>query len=310
MSEKDDKNAEKLENQPEEVRDTNKLVVEVDRSPEVESINKQLQEKEAQLKKLQEDFATTSKQLEEYMTKDKTKDEKFTELETKFNEARTQLKEIAQAEFEKVKTEKIELLKKANVPEERVNEFVEKVKEPADLDQIDWMLATLADSFVKAETARRKEAEEEAAKLKEEEEAAKKAEEEAKKLEEEQKEEEEINMPSNTPANPPKHSTVTTPQPDAKGKWEYTTAREAIEDLYDKVASGGPDAKEAQRLIDGLWEKFAGTLKKNQSIGFAVSQCPVCQAGIVEGENCPYCEFDPVLFKAKGGELWVTRDSR
>lgn len=300
-----------------EVKDGNKLVVEVDRSPEIETINKQLQEREAELKKLQEQFAETSKSLEGYMTQEKEKDEKYTNLETQFNDAKTKLQEIAHAEFVKVKNEKLEILKNSNVSEERIAEFDEKIKEPADLDQVDWMLATLTDSYVKAQEAEKERlAQEEKAK---EEAAAAEAEKAkadaetttatAQDLVDELKEEvkDDVSMPNTTPSNPPKHSVATTQPQDAPSKWEYSTAREAIDDLYDKIAEGGKEGEEAQSMIDRLWARLATDLKKNQNLGFSVSQCPICKGGIVEGEKCPYCDFDPALFRAKGGEMWVTK---
>lgn len=290
---------------PKEIKKGDTLVVEVDRSPEVEAYSKELQEKEVLIKNLQEEFAVTSKQLQDYETDDKSKDEKYTNLETQYNEARDQLKDIAHNKFLEVKAEKLDILKNAEVPEERIQEFEERIQTPADLDSVDWMLATLADSYIKSQTERKKTEDDATAKIIADKDAAKIIADKEQEIDTEIKEDE-ATIPTNTPSNPPKHSQVTTPVQSVNGKWEYESPREAVDDLYEKVAYGGKDAKEAKRLLDSLWDKFATTLKRNQTIGFGVSQCPLCGAGILQDEKCPYCEFDPIMFKAKGGELWVT----
>jgi len=52
----------------------------------------------------------------------------------------------------------------------------------------------------------------------------------------------------------------------------------------------------------GLWEKVIPTLK-NEMKAFAVAECPRCGGGILEGENCPYCGFDPATYIQRG-TIW------
>ena len=68
----------------------------------------------------------------------------------------------------------------------------------------------------------------------------------------------------------------------------YQSKREAIDDLYAKMAAGD---KEAEKKLDELW-KLAVKKLKEAPTAFSVEQCPRCGGGIYQGTVCPYCGWD------------------
>ena len=103
--------------------------------------------------------------------------------------------------------------------------------------------------------------------------------------------------------SPPRGSVVQLPIENS-GDYRYRSVREGIDDLYARVAKGD---KTAKVLLDKMWEITVDQLKRKAgSIKFAISECgnPDCRAGIMEGEVCPFCGWNPEEFKSKGGEIF------
>lgn len=95
-----------------------------------------------------------------------------------------------------------------------------------------------------------------------------------------------------TPENPPQGSTVRLPSQPSK-KWVYDTPEHAIDDLYSKMAAGGPDAKEAEKILSELWKRFIPKIRDMKGEFFLQTMCPACgfkleQVDISNG-FCPSC---------------------
>lgn len=269
---KDDVKSQK--NTQEEIIKEN-INVQIDRSRIEKELNDELQQKEAarqrledEKKKLNDELLKHQKMIEEMQEKEKNKTEEFEQLIKERDETKKQLQDIAIAEFNKVKAAELEKLKNAGLDENKVKEFDEKIQRPKDLEEMQWMLKFLGDNLAK--------------------------------VNKDETEKPLTTIPPN-PQNPPKFSTVQKIQ-EKKGenKWEYETPKAAVDDLYQKSLQGD---KEAIAMLERLWGKFLPTLKKQRTT-FGITQCPVCGMGILENEKCPLCGFDPVLWKAKGGEIF------
>lgn len=265
------------------------VVIKVDRSPVEKDLQTELQEKEAALRKMQEELAQKTQELEKLKEGSK----EFEDLKKERDELKTKLQEIALAKFNEVKQQTLEKMRRAGIPDEQIEEFDEKIQTPEDLDNVRWTFEILGQQIEKA----RKEREEE-------EKNKQQTEEEGKDDDGKGGEEKTTAKPPDT-ANPPQGSVVNLPRPQEK-KWVYSSARVAIDDLYAKLAKGGDEAKEAEKILDQLWAKLKPTLEKMRTT-FGITQCPVCGGGILKGEVCPYCGFDPTMYRARGGEFWDDR---
>jgi len=253
------------------------LVVKVDRSSVEKDLAGELQKKEAEKKEIELQKESLNSQLIELQKKQKESEEKdqakskeYEDILKERDETKAKLQEIAMAKFNEVKTARLQYLKNAGLPEDKIKEFDGKIKTPKDLDEMDFVLKIIGEQFAKAQEERDKE-------------TAKAGDQKPAKI---------------NPETPPKGSTVRQPEPPHKGK-VYQSPREAVEDLYKREGQGD---KEATADLENLWKKFANTVKNNKT-NFGISECPHCGAGISMGELCPYCGFDPAKWKASGGEI-------
>jgi len=253
------------------------IVVRVDRGPAEKTLEDEKTALAIERDKMQDQLAKATDELENLKKQTEDKGTEFDTLTKERDELKSQLQEIAMAEFNRVKTEKMEMLKRAEVPQEQIDEYDEKVQTPADLDASEWMLSFIGTQIAKAEVEKK---------------AKKEAGEGGGGNDDEG---------SSDPSNPPGGSVATLPPTPSK-KWQYTDARAAIDDMYKKRAAGGAEGEEADKMLNQLWEKAVQTMKKNPQ--FAITECPICGGGILKDEKCPYCNFDPFKYKAGGGDIW------
>jgi len=251
------------------------LVVQVNRSNIEKELQSELEKKEADKTALNNKLLESEKMLKELQVKDAAKTTEYSDILKERDEVKKQLQEIALAKFNEVKTARLKTLQTAGLPEDKIKEFTEKIKTPQDLDEMDFVLQIIGDQFAKAQADRDK------AKVEEEKKAG------------------DPKSPESTPQNPPKGSTVKLPERDKKGKL-YQNPREAVDDLYDRAAKGD---KDAEKDLTILWKAFIPALKKKKA-SFGITQCPTCGAGILEGEKCWMCGFDPEKWKTSGGEIF------
>ena len=253
------------------------MVVKVDRGPAEKTLEDEKTALAIERDKMQDQLAKATEELENLKKQTEGKGTEFDTLTKERDDLKSQLQEIAMAEFNRVKNEKIEMLKKAEVPQEQIDEYDEKVQTPADLDASEWMLSFIGTQIAKTEE---------------------------KKKAEEGTDNGENKNDSDTdsdPSNPPGGSVATLPSTPSN-KWQYADARAAIDDLYKKRASGGAEGEDADKMLNRLWEKAVQTMKKKPQ--FAITECPICGGGILKDEKCPYCNFDPFKYKAGGGDIW------
>jgi hypothetical protein len=260
----------------EPVADPEVLKVNVDRSAIEKELADQLEERAIEASKMQDQLAEITKQMTAMKESNASQTTEYEEALKEGGVLKEQLKDIAMKAFEADKVGRVEYLKESGVPEERIEEIIAKVTGPKELDELDWMITYIGQQFVDAN-------------------------EKEKKKDEEEKNKDPI-PPASNPANPPAGSTVTLPQGDVKN-WEFDNAQDAINALYDEVEKGGPRAAEANKLLDGYWKKFIPSVR-NMRTNFTITQCPICETGIMEGQICPRCQFDPMVYKLGGGEFF------
>lgn len=260
------------------------VVIKTDRSAIEKELQKELEQKEVEKQKLHEQLLELNKKMTELEAAAEGKtlvaDDEYTKLKEELEEKKGTLHEIAMAKFNTVKTEKLEKLKELGLAEEKIDELDEKITGPEQLDSMEWTLNFLTTELQKAAEAQAggegagEGGEGTPAPL----------------------------GPDSSPGAPPAGSTAQLPTEPSK-KWQFADARSAIDALYKKMGAGGEDAKEADRMLNLLWKKFIPTIKK-MKFDFGLVQCPMCGGGIMEGEKCIYCDFDPALWKAGGGEIF------
>jgi hypothetical protein len=259
----------KIENKREDI------LVQVDRTRIEKELSDKLQVEAVEKSKLNEQLIAQQKLLDEMKLKDEAKTKEYDEILKERDDTKAKLQDIAMAKFNEVKTARLKMLQDSGLPEDKIKEFDGKIRTPKDLDEMDFVLKILGEQFAKRQT------------------------EDAKKTEEEQKKGAEA-VNKNNPQNPPKGSTVGLPPIRTQSGKLYENPREAIDDLYRKVAKGDP---EAEKDLTALWSHVIPTLKK-QRTAFGITECPTCGAGILEGEKCWMCGFDPAKWKASGGEMF------
>jgi hypothetical protein len=278
MSEQEkDKNKQQQQNTDSSTK-REELLVKVDRSSVEKDLADELQKKEVEKKtielektKLNDALLEAQKKAKEMEERDQAKSKEYEDILKERDETRAKLQEIAMAKFNEVKTARLTSLKTAGLPDDKIKEFDEKIKTPKDLDEMDFVLKIIGEQFVKAQEERDKDAKTGDQK-----------------------------PPKSNPENPPAGSKVRLPEPAPRKGKIYQNPREAVEALYKGEAEGD---KEAASDLNKLWEKFIPTIK-NKMTTFGISECPNCGAGIQQGEKCWYCGFDPVKWRASGGEIF------
>lgn len=283
----------KKEETPKEVKEIiEKHEVNLKRTAAEKELQKELEGKAVEVSKLQDQLREKVTELQKLADEKQTTTDQFDNLKTERDNLKGQLQEIAMAEFNRQKQDRLKTLKDSGFSEKQIEEFDEKVKSPADLDATEWMLGMFNEAL--------------------------------KKSKDEGGEGGEGNAPppvkipdggslgtppAQVPGSPtmtggaqsPPRSVVRLPGAEEK-QWQFQSIREGIDALYRKEREGDP---EATRMLNQLWGKAIQLLKKDYNkLSFAVTQCPVCGAGILANEKCPFCEFDPETYRTTGGEFW------
>lgn len=248
------------------------LQVDVSRTKIEEELQKRLEdqavEKAALNKKLEEQAA----QLEEMRQKDEASTEAYTKLKEETDTAVNSLHELAMEDFQKKKDGYLKMLEVSGMDVEKIKELDDKLNEPSDLDAMEWQISFIQEQLTKANKEREK--------LTEEQQAA---------LDEQKKKDAASLAAQQTPGGK-------VPLDEPGKKFVYSSAnpyKEAIDDLYDRTAKGDPEAK---RLLDQMWKQLATQIKTLKGKSFSITECIICGAGIIAGEKCPYCDFDPANY--------------
>jgi len=259
-----------------EVSKIEERIIEVTRTQAEKELQERTEELAAEKQKLQDQLTVALKKAEDLEAEKTTKAEEYDVLVTERDDVVGKLQIIVEKTFEDEIAKRVKVMTDNKVPQEKIDEVIEKVKTPADLDQWDYTISLLSDTYRVM-----REREEEAAKVAVE--AAAKG----------------GTTPTPTPSSPPKASVVSLPQ-SGSDKYKFDNARVGIDALYKRSAEGD---KEAELMLGRLWELVAPTIRK-QRVAFGVSQCPMCKGGIQQDEVCPYCGFDPTSHISKGVEFW------
>lgn len=280
--------------------------VEVGRSPVERELTEEKVKAELEKQKLVTDLDAANKKIEELEGTQTTKGKEYETLVAERDQYRDELTAIALEKFQKEKADLLESLKVSGLNEEKLKEIDDKMVGPNEYEQMKWTFAYLQEQLEKgaaaAATAATAEAEKAMAhfKLSAEEWAA---------LSENEKKTKLAEMPADVPAvepekgvkptDPPQGSVVQLEAPKVTGPKEYASYREMVDDLYNKAAAGD---KVAERQLKQLWDKLPGTIKE-LSPTFTIVECPRCKNGVIKGEKCPYCDWDPEDFSRRGGEI-------
>lgn len=255
-------------------------IIEVTRTEAEKELQQRTEELAAEKQKLQDQLTTALKRAEDLESERDTKVDEYNTIVTERDEVVGKLQTIAEKTFESEKAIRVKTMTDNRVPQEKIDEILEKVKSPADLDQWDYTISLLSDTY---KVMQERDAEAEKTRLAAEEEAKGTG----------------TPPTSSTPATPPKASVVSLPD-GGSDKYKFENARIGVDTLYERAAAGD---KEAERKLGQLWELVGPTIR-NKRIAFGVSQCPMCKGGIQQNEVCPYCGFDPTSHISKGVEFW------
>jgi len=251
-----------------------KIKVILDRTKIEKELQEKLEAEKIEKKTINDQLTNTMKELDELKKAEQEKTEKFKSLEEEAKKNKDRLTEIAMKEFNRRKDMYVDTMKQSGLEEEKLNEIVEKIKTPKDLDDAEIYL-TLIPQLINKSNAERDE-------------IAKKAEDDAKaKAEEEAKA---TALASQGAEKKKAGGVVPLDQKEKDGV--YNSYREGIDDLYQKAAKGDPKAKEQ---LNALWKMGVKLLKEGKG-AFGISECPRCGGGIKQGEICPYCGFDPATY--------------
>lgn len=238
---------------------------------EKDRIAEQLDGLNTKLKELEEQMQAKDANIQSITAeRDKALEEK--------DEYKDQITALTLEEFEKKKTAKKEVLLNLGMEEEKVNEMFDAIQSPLDMEKQQLWLNWTIENLEKGRDAE--------------------AEIEKKKLEEQQKLEA---KKGTTVDSPPGGSQVTLETPPPSGEQsEYETYAEMIADLRERMAKGD---EKALKEYNSLWEMMPEALKKVNP-GFTLTACPRCDNGVYKSMTvCPWCRFDLIDFRAKGGEL-------
>lgn len=225
-----------------------------------EAIDKEQKEKDD----LNEEVRKLREQIEGLETEKKTKTEEYDTLKTQHDEKETKLVGIAQKEFERRKDTYIVQMTEAGLEQEKIDEIKENIKSPADLDSAEMYLTLIPNLLRKKEEDEKKEGDEE----------------------QEKKDLQDKKDKASLEDQPEGGGVVELDQ--KPGEYVYDSYREAIDDLYAKVATGD---KEAEKKLNEIW-KLAVKKLKEAPTAFSVFECPRCGGGIYGGTVCPYCGWD------------------
>lgn len=290
-----------------------KLVVhkiEVGRTPAEKELTDEKVKAELEKQKLITDLDAANAKLKELEDAQATKTTEYETMVTERDQYKDELTAIALQKFETEKTELLENLKTSGLDTEKIKAIDEKLVGPNEFEQMKWTFSFLGDKL-------REGAEAAAAAATAEEERVKKvmkhfklSEEDWAALSEEEKQAKIAELPVEgvapaspekgaKPTDPPQGSQIPLEAPKVGDKKEYATYREMVDDLYDKAAAGD---KVAKRQLDQLWDKLPATIKE-LSPAFTIVECPRCKNGVLKGEKCPYCDWDPEDFVKRGGEI-------
>jgi len=277
------------------------LKIEVDRSKIEKDQQDELEKRAIEIETLQRELKERKDKMTEMEGKSQEESEKYENLETEFNDTKSKLQELATAKFDEEK-EKILKAVKEGLTEEKFNELKESIKSPRDLQNITFMLGMMEE--VNKSQAERDAAEGGNGSNNEgnnngEREGNDNSQDNPTKVVDFDKETV-IPTTGGDPQKPPKSVVRKPGQPDKS--WIFQTTREGIDALYAETAKGN---KEAEKVLNQYREKAWNFLKKNYNqFQMAITECPVCGAGILVGEKCPFCSFDPVMWRATGGEMF------
>jgi len=257
------------ENKPSQGEDKEKIEernikIEVDRSKIEKEQQERITELEKEKSRIASELDKMNKKLKELEEANKTKTEEYEKIITERDRYRDELTDIALEKFEEEKKKLFDKIKEEGVlPEEKIQELDAEIEGPNDLTKIVRTYEFLKETF---DTAKKQREEAEAQKKKEEKEKKEKV----------------------SVEKPPEGSQVPLEEP-GKPK-AYNTEREMIDDLYARVAKGD---KVAEKQLRQIWQKAVVTMKKTIGKRMAIIECPRCGNGILEGEICPFCGWDP-----------------
>ena len=243
------------------------LEIVIDRSKELEGLTDDLVAEKLSKEELNKQLALLKKKYEELEGKAETDKTKYDELQVQHDEFKGKLLEHAKVEFTKRRTAYIDSLKEGGLEQEKIDEIETKVTTPSELDDaLIWlelfpkMLKKGQDEEIKVQQEKEQLAKDKAS------------------LEDAKKGGGQVKLDA-----PDKDFVY-------KGYGNVSAYREAIDDLYERVAKG--DTK-AELKLKELWNL---AVKKMKSDGrfekFSMEQCYVCGGGVLKGEVCPYCGAD------------------
>jgi chromosome segregation ATPase len=265
------------------------VTITVDKSTREEELQQQLEKEKT-------DKLTANKKLEELNTEvedlkkaGKDKEEEYEEKLTEMQGYKDQVHDLAIKAFDRKKDTYNTKLTESGMEKEKIDEIMEGIQKPDDLDNAEMYLTLISDMMGKAQedidAAEKEKADaQEAAQAAQNDPVAEQA-----KLDK-------LAEQANADAQGGGVVNLDIPT-DATGN--YPSHIEAIDDLYSKLVKGD---KKAIKELKGLWVLAIKKLKEER-VDFSVSQCPRCGGGMDEKGVCPYCGFtqDDYLYK---GKLW------
>lgn len=226
-----------------------------------------------ELEKIRDEHEKAVKEIEELRKEKELTEEEKLDLEAK-------LAEIAEREFQKEKELLIEELKKAELEEEKINFISEKLETPEDLERTKYIVQQIL-SALPQEPQKPKEGDQDKDKNKDKTGQGTDQNKDKDKKGNKDKDQDQnvqkikIKAPSGKVSMPPKQKV-------------YNTAKEMIDDLYDRAEKGD---KEAEIILNKIWEKWWYSEKKELS-RISIARCPQCGAGIpTSTRECPFCGY-------------------
>ena len=209
-----------------------------------------------ELEKIKHEHEQKVKEIEELRKEKELTEEEKLDLEAK-------LAEIAEREFQKEKQLLIEELKKAKLEEEKINYISEKLETPEDLERTKYIVQQIVSAIPKDTDNKDKKDN----KTDQNQPVDQNKDKEPQKVK--------VKAPAGKVTMPPKEKV-------------YDTAKEMIDDLYDRAEKGD---KEAKQILDKIWEKWWYSEKKEMS-HLSITRCPNCGAAIpTSTRECPFCGY-------------------
>ena len=261
--------------------------IQVDRT----KIEKELQEKaekerlarekaEAEKEELNKKLAELQSTLDSKEEAEKLTKEELEKIKKERDEIKDKLAEIAKRSFEERRNKYIEQLENSGLEQEKIEEIKNSIKTPADLDRAEIYLTIIPELL-----ARGAEADAQAN-----DDGSDEGNNDGDDNQDDKKAIDDVESRQNLKGG----GTVPLGQPSKSGKWVFKDYREAIKSIRQRMNDPKDPVKqkEAKQMYDKLWEMAWNKLKKMPD-AFTIVQCPICGAGILKGEKCPDCGFDP-----------------